>query len=435
MKSIMYRRVLCRRLQNGFAPACLAALCLLSHVLCQPSRAGGSWLINGKQVQVVEVENSSTDYNALYTDGSRTMQAPLAFDAAVSSATNGLFRAYTPWDGMYDFFVIDENLEAVKLCTRSVGFYPTSDLYIFGTTLGDDTGGGGRVDIGEMTLKGGFWMLDAVGPYDECITSRGFADNRYHQKSSITTPLKFDPSLSSSVNGLFKATVPWDAEYEFFTFNPAYETVVLSPTISSLGFEAASLIMHGYGTIQLAGESTYISFEERYFGGGGWVMPTVMDDPDAILNRSYADNRYLRQASPITEPLVFDQSLSTPTNGLLQAWFEPEGAYVDLLVLDGDEEVLRVSDNANVALQVGDMYISSSTFLNVSSGARISVEERMFEGGWMTDTVPNHNLAVVNRSYADTRYIKRSEGITTNHTFQAGDVLQIQNGIITAINP
>ena len=104
-------------------------------------------------------------------------------------------------------------------------------------------------------------------------------------------------------------------------------------------------------------------------------------------------------------------------------------------VLDGDEEVLRVSDNANVALQVGDLYIGSFGLFNLSSGARVSVEERMFEGGWMTDTVPDHNLAVINRSYADTRYIKRSEGITTNHTFQAGDVLQVQNGIITAINP
>jgi hypothetical protein len=29
----------------------------------------------------------------------------------------------------------------------------------------------------------------------------------------------------------------------------------------------------------------------------------------------------------------------------------------------------------------------------------------------------------------------RTEGITTNHTVQAGDVLVISNGLITAINP
>lgn len=402
---------------------------------CCAAMAGGSWLVDGQAVQSLEVQTTNADPNALYTDGTRTMQAPLAFDASVSSPTNGLFRAYTPWDGMYNFFVIDENLEAVKLCNGSVGFYPTSDLYIFGTTVGDDTGGGGRVDLGEMTLKGGSWMVDAVGPYDECITSRGFADNRYHQKSSITTPLKFDPSLSSSVNGLFKATVPWDAEYEFFTFNPTYETVVLSPTVSSLGFEAANLIIHGYGTIRLAGESTYISFEERYFGGGGWVMPAVMDDPSAIINRTYADNRYLRQASPITAPLVFDQSLSTPTNGLLQAWFEPEAAFVDLLVLDGDEEVLWLSDSPNVAMRVGDMSVSSSSIQSVSVGTRIGFEDHMLEGGWKIDSVMDHSLAILNRGYADNRYVQRSEGITTNHTFQVGDILQIQNGIITAINP
>ena len=42
---------------------------------------------------------------------------------------------------------------------------------------------------------------------------------------------------------------------------------------------------------------------------------------------------------------------------------------------------------------------------------------------------------VGNRDYNDNRYIQRSEGITTIYHPQAGDVLQIQNGIITAINP
>jgi hypothetical protein len=45
---------------------------------------------------------------------------------------------------------------------------------------------------------------------------------------------------------------------------------------------------------------------------------------------------------------------------------------------------------------------------------------------------PDHAL---NRRTGDNRYIKRTEGITVNHTIQAGAVLQIQNGIITAINP
>ena len=42
---------------------------------------------------------------------------------------------------------------------------------------------------------------------------------------------------------------------------------------------------------------------------------------------------------------------------------------------------------------------------------------------------------VGNRDYNDNRYIQRIGGITVNHTIQTGDTLQIQNGIITAINP
>ncbi len=298
----------------------ISILCLLCLFVAN-TQAGGSWLVDGQAVQALEVQTTNADPDALYTDGTRTMQAPLAFDAAVSSPTNGLVRAYfAPEGGNVDLLVLDEDEEAL-------------------------------------------WL-----------------------SSSPNVALRIGDMLVSSSQ---MANIP---------------------------------------------AGTKVAFEDHMLEGG-WMMDSVMDQPFAILNRSYADARYLRQASPITTPLLFDQSLSTPTNGLLQAWFEPEAAFVDLLILDGDEEVLWLSDSANVTLRVGDMYLSSSSLFNVSSGARVSVEDRMFEGGWMTDSVPNHNLAVINRSYADTRYIKRSEGISTNHTFQTGDVLQIQNGIITAINP
>ena len=167
------------KLPNLFTAFLLCFLCLF----VANTHAGGSWLVDGQAVQTLEVQTTNADPNALYTDGTRTMQAPLAFDTSVTS----LFRAYTPWDGMYDFFVLDENLEAVKLCNGSVGFYPTSDLYIFGTTLGDDSGGGGRVDIGEMTLKGGYWQVDTVGPYDESIITRGFGNSTYIQRTEGIT--------------------------------------------------------------------------------------------------------------------------------------------------------------------------------------------------------------------------------------------------------
>ena len=43
--------------------------------------------------------------------------------------------------------------------------------------------------------------------------------------------------------------------------------------------------------------------------------------------------------------------------------------------------------------------------------------------------------AIIHKEFADNRYIQRTEGITTTHIIQVGDTLQIQNGIITAINP
>lgn len=77
---------------------------------------------------------------------------------------------------------------------------------------------------------------------------------------TMDAPLVFDSTVSSAASGLFKATVPWDIQYDFFAFNETYETIVLSPSISSLGFEAANLVLHGGGVITHPGEGTSISF-------------------------------------------------------------------------------------------------------------------------------------------------------------------------------
>ncbi len=135
----------------------------------------------------------------------------------------------------------------------------------------------------------------------------------------VKAPLEFDSALSSQTAGLFKAFVPWDSMYDFFAFNPTYETLVLSPSVA-IGLEAGELVM-SQGKLEFPGEAV-IDFAEHRIGGGWWLQD-VIDDPKAIIHKEFADNRY----------------------------------------------------------------------------------------------------------------IQRSEGITTNHVIQAGDTLQIQNGIITAINP
>ncbi|MBN2164312.1 MAG: hypothetical protein JXR25_02355 [Pontiellaceae bacterium] len=254
------------------------------------------------------------------------------------------------------------------------------------------------------------------------------------QQAAVTSPLVFDSSLSSESTGLFKATVPWDAQYEFFTFDPTYEAVVLSPTISSLGFEAGNLALHGYGTIQLVGETSFISLEERLLGGGGWITPTVVDDPMAIMNRSYADNRYVRPES-ITEQLVFDNSLSTPTSGLFKAYCPWDGVY-DFFIMDEDEEAIHLSDGYAGFYPTEDLYISGNVVGDANSSGRIDIGEQTLKGGyWALDSVGSYDSCIINRGFADGRYVMQSIGITTNYTIQAGDVLQIQDGVITAINP
>lgn len=257
--------------------------------------AADSWLADGQAV-----ESPVDDLAALHTDGSRKMAAPLAFDSSASVPNNGIFNAYIPWISDYsDIFVMDEDEEVMWLASDQNVSFGVGSLFISSGQL-TSFDYGSSINFEERKLGGGGWWVSSVLDDPNAIMSRSYADSRYHRTSAITTPLKFDPSLSSSVNGLFKATVPWDSEYEFFTFNPTYETVVLSPTVSSLGFEAANLIMNGYGTIRLAGESTYISFEERMLAGGGWFIMSVENDPYAILNRTYADNRYVQQSTGIT---------------------------------------------------------------------------------------------------------------------------------------
>jgi hypothetical protein len=273
----------------------IAALCLLTAVLCPPVWAGGSWLADG-----VAVQPPVDDLAALHTDGSRKMDAPLNFDISASVPNSGIINAYIPWSGGYsDIFVMDEDNEVMWLASDQNVSFGVGSLFISSGQL-TSFDYGSTINFEERSLGGGGWWVNSVLDDPNAIISRSYADSRYHRTSAITTPLKFDASLSSSVNGLFKATVPWDSEYEFFTFNPTYETLVLSPTLSSLGFEAAGLILYGYGTIKLDGESTYISFEERLFGGGGWFVSTVENDPLSIMNRSYADNRYVQKSSGIT---------------------------------------------------------------------------------------------------------------------------------------
>ena len=64
----------------------------LKKVLCSLlplAQAGGSWLVDGQAVQSLKVQTTNADPNALYTDGSRKMTAPLRFDSSASVPNSG----------------------------------------------------------------------------------------------------------------------------------------------------------------------------------------------------------------------------------------------------------------------------------------------------------------------------------------------------------
>lgn len=239
----------------------------------------------------------------------------------------------------------------------------------------------------------------------------------------MQAPLVFDPSVSSQVTGLFKAYVPWDAEYDFFSFDPLYETVVLSPTVD-IGFQAAGLSM-STGVIRYLGESTVIDFGEHRLGGGWWLQ-TVMDDPLAIIHRQYADNRYVQSSvqnehismycyadDPQQDHKKITIRAAAPGVGDVTATVDPEEGFVV------DDEWGRAARISSSSMRLG----TNDTEIEI-----LGSEVYLYPDA----TDPDHAL---NQRTGDARYIQRTEGITTNYTFQAGDVLQIQNGIITAINP
>lgn len=175
-----------------------------------------------------------------------------------------------------------------------------------------------------------------------------------------------------------------------------------------------------------------VSFVANTHASGSWlvdgqIVQTPTADPDAI---------YIDGTRHMEAPLCFAPSVANPYSKLFRAYIPWTEAYADIFILDEDEEVLWLSTSQNINFGVGSLFISSTQLTSLSYGGSINFEERSLGGGgWILTTVENSSYAILNRTYADTRYIQRSEGITVNHTIQAGDILQIQNGIITAINP
>ena len=304
-----------------------AVLSLLTFVLWQGTAHAQTWIIDGQQTQTLNLNVS--DPQAIHTDGSRSMEAPLEFSSSHTD-TGAMFRAYIPWDGrFYDLFGFDENEEALILS-------PGQSL---------------MMNIGDLNIDG-----------------------------------------------------------------------------SAINHSGAG------STVDLEGKSL----------GGGWKTGLVPDHNQAIMNRGYADTRYLRSGVELAETLTFDQTF-TATSGVMRIYVGDEDTHLSFFSeLQGDVGLLFCPDAASAGLLFGSdsngLLINRSELYQTSGQRRLVFSDGILEGetghdDWHVVVDPTADTGIVNKGYADANYLKRTEGITTNRVIQAGDTLIISNGLITAINP
>lgn len=300
------------------------ALCAMLLALCGAASAQ-TWIIDGQQVQTLNLNVS--DPQALYTDGSREMTAPVTLTQSATAA-NGALQIYASDSGEH------------------MGFFKT------------------------LSFQDG---------------------------------LQFSTAHSPSL---------------FF------------------GMSANDGLLIGPDRIQQFGYNARIEFETGTLtgvaGAKQWRVDADPTDASGIVSRGYADTRYLRSDIDLAAPLSFS-SASTATSGLFRAYYEPEGQVVEFFIIDGDYECVRLG-SAVPGLMVGGTYFGDGAIVMNGSGNRIYIEDGNLEGHWTVNN-PTTSTEIVNRGYADSRYLMRTEGITTNRVIQAGDTLVISNGLITAINP
>ncbi|NOU36236.1 MAG: hypothetical protein HOO88_05660 [Kiritimatiellaceae bacterium] len=158
-----------------------------------------------------------------------------------------------------------------------------------------------------------------------------------------------------------------------------------------------------------------------------------VSDPQAV----YTDG-----SRQMTAPLKFAQSL-TATNGALQIYAKDSedhhGYFKTLSFQDGLQFSTSQSDALLFGVPADGLLVSPNTLMHLGYGTTIDFETGTLTGSagakWHVTENPTDALGIVNKGYADGRYLLRTTGITTNRVIQAGNTLVISNGLITAIIP
>lgn len=159
-----------------------------------------------------------------------------------------------------------------------------------------------------------------------------------------------------------------------------------------------------------------------------------VSDPQAV----YTDG-----TRPMTAPVKFAQSL-TATNEALQIYATDSEAYHGYFKTLSFQDGLQFSTVHGDALFFGQnssdgLLIGPDSIMQLGYDTRIEFETGNLTGAagvkWHVTENPTDALGIVNKGYADGRYLLRTTGITTNRVIQAGNTLVISNGLITAILP
>jgi hypothetical protein len=158
-----------------------------------------------------------------------------------------------------------------------------------------------------------------------------------------------------------------------------------------------------------------------------------VSDPQAV----YTDG-----SRQMTAPIKFTQSL-TATNGALQIYArDSEDHHVyfkSLNFQDGLQFSTTQSDALLFGTPADGLLVSPNILMHLGYGTTIDFETGSLTGvtgvKWHVTENPTEALGIVNKGYADGRYLLRTTGITTNRVIQAGNTLVISNGLITAILP
>jgi hypothetical protein len=380
-----------------------------------------------------------SDPQAVYTDGSRQMTAPLPVASSVT-ATSGMLRASIPWaydHEVHDFFRISEPDQAVvlsssgeidlkigKLFVRESGIYQTDE----GTTI----------NMEEHMLSGG-WQIDEVLPYPEAIISRGFADGKYMIAGAPSTQsLTFAQSLTAA-NGALQIYATDSEEhlgyFKTLSSQDGLQFSTLQGAVLMFGTPADGLLV-GPSTILQTGYGSRLDFETSSLTGTKWYVTENPTEALGIVNKGYADGHYLRSDIPLTNSIstsVTNKPILKMSNG--PGFLKPYGNKIEF----SDDQTKHLffvegaSGNASgLRVQNSGIYREEGATLTRA----VELDTGNLYGKWyLSEVDEGEDYTLIHRLYADGRYLRRNVGITTNRVIQAGNTLVISNGLITAILP